>query len=62
MWVLVVILFANDVNSVRITDYLYKSKTECENDASKLYYSYMATRPDQSYNVISYCSEVPKGI
>jgi len=62
MWVLVVIFFADGVNSVRITDYVYKSKTVCESDASKLYYSYMATRPDQSYNVISYCSEVPKGV
>jgi len=62
MWVLVVILFADGVNSVMISEYLYKSKTECENNASKLYYSYMTTRPDQSYNVISYCSEVPKGV
>ena len=62
MWVLVVILFAGEVNSVRVTDYLYKSKLECEQDASKLYYNYMATRPDTSYNVISYCSEVPKGV
>lgn len=62
MWVLVVILFAGEVNSVRITDYLYKSKLECEQDASLLYYDYMSTRPDSSYNVISYCSEVPKGV
>jgi hypothetical protein len=62
MWVLVVILFAGEDVKIRATDYLYKSKLECEQDASTLYYKYMATRPDQTYNVVSYCSEVPKGV
>ena len=62
MWVLVVVFFAGESQYARVTEYLYKSKLECEQDASTLYYKYMATRPDPSYNVISYCSEVPKGI
>lgn len=62
MWVVVVILFMDNFSVVKATDYLYKSKIVCEQDASNLYYDYMATRPDPSYNVISYCSEVPKGV
>jgi hypothetical protein len=62
MWVLVVIFVMGDTMSVRSMDYVYKDKYVCEQDASSLYYDYMATRPDKSYNVISYCSQIPKGV
>ena len=62
MWVLVVIFVMGDAMSVRSIDYVYKDKHVCEQDASLWYYQYMATRPDESYNVISFCSEIPKGV
>lgn len=62
MWVLVVVFFAGESQYAHIVRNLFTDLTTCEQMASNLYYHHMATRPDPSYSVVSYCSEIPKGV
>jgi len=62
MWVLVVVFFMGDNINIRSVDYVYRSLESCSKAASSTYYSYMATRPDPSYDVLAYCSQIPKGV
>ena len=62
MWVLVVVFFAGESQYAHVVKPLFRDLSTCEVQASNLYYHHMATRPDPSYYVVSYCSEVPKGV
>ena len=62
MWILVVVL----VDGTGMFSYAegvpYRDLKQCQQDAGATYYDLMATRPNTDAYVVSFCSEVPKGI
>lgn len=62
MWVLVVVLIDGPAMFSYAESFPYKDYKDCQNDAATLYYNHMATRPNPEAYVVSYCSELPKGI
>ena len=62
MWVLVVVLLNGGASYVFVDNVVYKSYKDCNSDAQHYYEFYMATRPDPSAEVISFCADIPKGV
>lgn len=62
MWVLVVVLVNGAGMFTYAEGFPYRDLKECQRDAEATYYDLMATRPNTDAYVVSYCSEVPKGI
>jgi hypothetical protein len=62
MWILVVVLIDGTAMFSYAEGFPYRDLKQCQKDAEATYYSHMATRPNPEAYVVSYCSEVPKGI